>query len=237
MPRPIVAVTATTRRESPDEPSRVRLNAAYVDAVAGAGGIPVVAPVLDPASAGAVLEAAQALVVTGGEDVAPDMFGQDPRPGLGLVVRERDEWEIALVHAARARSIPVLGVCRGIQVLNVALGGTLIQDIPRECPGALAHRQGEGRGVRSHPVSCTPGSRLAQIVGNAASVNSIHHQAVARVAPGLQVTATAPDGIVEGVEWRGADWWALGVQWHPEELDGRDAALFAALVDAARGAS
>ncbi|MBA3889978.1 MAG: gamma-glutamyl-gamma-aminobutyrate hydrolase family protein [Gemmatimonadaceae bacterium] len=229
----MVAVTATTRSESSGEPPRVRLNAAYVDAVARAGGVPVVVPVLDPALAASVLAPVRALIVTGGEDVAPDLFGEEPRPGLGRVVRARDVWEIALIHAARDRALPVFGVCRGIQVLNVALGGTLLQDIPRECPGALVHHQPEGRDVRSHPVACLPGSRLARLVGEAATVNSMHHQAIARVAPGLTVTATAPDGMIEGVEWHGTDWWAVGVQWHPEELDGRDAALFSAVVEAA----
>lgn len=232
MPRPLVAVTATTRSESPAEPERLRLNAAYVDAVARAGGIPYVTPVMDPAHADAVLGPASALVITGGEDIAPELFGEAPRPGLGRVVQARDVWEIALVRRARARGIPVLGVCRGIQVLNVALGGTLIQDIQRERPDALLHQQEGGRSARTHPIACTPGSRIAALVGEAAAVNSMHHQAIAVTAPGLRVTASAPDGVIEGVEWSGSDWWAIGVQWHPEELDGRDTALFAAVVDA-----
>lgn len=233
MPRPFIAITATTRSETPSEPPRVRLNGAYVDAVVRAGGTPCVAPVMDPAHAAEVLGPAGALLLTGGEDVAPDLFGQSARPGLGRVTRDRDEWEIALVHAARARGLPVLAVCRGIQVLNVALGGTLIQDIPRECPGAMAHQQQEGRSARTHAIACTPGSRLAALLGDGASVNSMHHQAIAVAAPGLRVTATAPDGVIEAVEWTGSDWWALGVQWHPEELDGRDAGLFVAVVEAA----
>lgn len=237
MPRPLVAVTATTRREAPAEPSRVRLNAAYVDAVARARGVPCVLPVMDPAHAEAALSPAAALVVTGGEDIDPALFGQSPRAGLGRVVRARDDWEIALVLMARDRGIPVLGVCRGIQVLNVALGGTLIQDIPSECPGALAHQQEDGRSVRTHQITCTADSRIAQLMGTTAAVNSMHHQAIADVAPGLRVTATAPDGVIEAVEWAGDEWWALGVQWHPEELDGRDATLFAAVIAAASGIS
>lgn len=233
MPRPLVAVTATTRRESGEDPPRLRLNAAYVDAIVRAGGVPYVAPVMDPSHAEEALAPAGALVVTGGEDVDPALFGEAPRPGLGRVVRARDEWEIALIHRARERGIPVLGVCRGIQALNVALGGTLIQDIAGECPGALTHQQAEGRSTRTHRVACTPGSRIAGLVGDAPTVNSMHHQAIAVPAPGLRVTATAPDGVIEAVEWAGSDWWAVGVQWHPEELDGRDAALFAAVVEAA----
>lgn len=234
MTRPLVAVTATTRRESPSDPPRLRLNAAYLDAVDRAGATPYVVPVADPSHAGAVLAPAAALVVTGGEDVDPALFGESPHPGLGRVARDRDEWELALVKVARDLGIPLLGVCRGIQVLNVALGGTLIQDLPSERPGGLPHQQVEGRSVRTHTVTCLPGSRVAQLVGESATVNSMHHQAIADVAPGLRVTATAPDGVIEAVEWTGSGWWAVGVQWHPEELDGRDAALFRAVVEAGR---
>ena len=233
--RPIIAITATMRHESPSDPSRLRLNAAYVDAIARAGGIPLVSPPIEPEAAAAVVAGVHGVLVTGGEDIDPSLFGAPPHPALGRVTRARDAWELAVVREARARGIPVLGVCRGIQVLNVALGGTLIQDIPSECAGALGHDQEGPRADRSHPITCRPHSRLAELMGPAAMVNSMHHQAVAQAAPGLAVTATAPDGVVEGVEWTGEHWWAIGVQWHPEELDGADARLFRALVAAAGG--
>lgn len=232
MPRPIVAVSATTRQESDSDPARVRLNAAYIDAIRRAGGVPLVAAPLDAGDAGDVIAAADALVLTGGEDVDPALYGAPASLQLGRVTAARDQWEIALVHAARHQRVPTLGVCRGIQVLNVALGGTLIQDIGTERPGALSHEQSTGRTRRSHRVAFAAGSRTASIMGAACEVNSMHHQAILDAAPGLAVTGHAPDGIIESVEWSGPEWWALGVQWHPEELDGTDAELFAAVVAA-----
>jgi putative glutamine amidotransferase len=233
--RPLIAITATMRHERPSDPSRLRLNAAYVDAVSRAGGIPLVAPPIDPAAASAVIAGVRGVLVTGGEDLDPWLFGATPHRALGRVTRSRDAWEIALVKEARTRGVPVLGVCRGIQVLNVALGGTLIQDIPSQCTGALAHEQAGSRSDRTHPIACRAGSRLAELLGPSAMVNSMHHQAVDVPAPGLAVTATAPDGVVEGVEWTDDAWWAVGVQWHPEELDGADGRLFRGLVAAAGG--
>ena len=232
---PLIAVTATARRETPGEPSRIRLNQAYVDAIAAAGGLPVVVAPLAGELAGALLDSFGGVLLTGGEDIDPALFDAAPHPALGRVTRSRDDWELALAREARRRRMPVLGVCRGIQVLNVALGGTLIQDIPSVAAGALPHEQPGDRARRTHGVACSPGSRLAGILGSSPGVNSMHHQSVATVAPGLTVTAQAPDGIIEGVEWTADAWWAVGVQWHPEELDGADATLFAALVEAAAG--
>lgn len=227
--RPLILITATTRRESPDDPLRVRLNGAYVEAVTRAGGIAVVAPPQPLDAAEALLERAEGLLLTGGEDVDPALYGAAPHRALGRVTGDRDAWELELVRGARRRGMPTLAICRGIQVLNVALGGTLIQDIPDERPSAIRHEQEAGRAARTHPLRLVAGSRLATLFGTEADVNSMHHQAVGRVAPGLRVTALAPDGIVEGVETDDG-WWALGVQWHPEELDGADSRLFAALV-------
>lgn len=227
--RPLILITATTRRESPDDPARVRLNGAYVDAVARAGGIGIVAPPQPVSAAEALLERVDGLLLTGGEDVHPALYGAAAHRALGRVTAERDAWELELVRVARRRRIPTLAICRGIQVLNVALGGTLIQDIPEERPSDLRHEQAAGRSDRTHRIRVEPGSRLATLFGAGAEVNSMHHQAVDRVASGLQVTALAPDGIIEGVEATDG-WWAVAVQWHPEELDGADSRLFAALV-------
>lgn len=233
MRRPIIAITATSRSETPGEPERVRLNGAYVDAVLRAGGVPVVSPPAPAEIADDFIRTVDALLLTGGEDVDPALFGATPHPALGRVTRARDLWEIALARAARTRGMPTLGVCRGIQVLNVAFGGTLIQDIPAVRPGPIVHAQEEPRGDRTHLVRMEAGSALATMLGAERCVNSMHHQAVAEVAPGFSVTATAPDGLVEGLEWTAGDWWCLGVQWHPEELDGEDVRLFTALAGAA----
>lgn len=235
MPRPLIAVTATARSETGADPVRVRLNAAYVDAVTRAGGLPVIAPPTDPAAAEELIGTVDALLLTGGEDVDPSWYGAVASPRLGRVTASRDAWEIALTRAAAARCLPVLAVCRGIQVLNVALGGTLLQDIPTDRPGSLGHEQDGSRSDRTHPVHLVDGSRLAAILGPAPLVNSMHHQAVDARATALTIVGTSPDGVIEAVESPDEAWWAVGVQWHPEELDGADARIFAAFVDAARG--
>ena len=237
---PLVAVTATSRADQ-GAPARVRLNAAYVRALEAAGLVPIVVPPLAaPDAALPLLDVVAGLVLTGGEDVDPARYGASPHPALGPVARDRDETELALVAGARARGLPTLAICRGIQVLNVALGGTLVQDLPTERAGAVAHDPGGARAARVHEVAVTPGSRLAGALGaTRATVNSFHHQAVDRVAEGLVVTAHAPDGVVEGIESPDDAWWAVGVQWHPEELattpEPWDRALFAAFASRVRG--
>lgn len=236
---PFVAVTATTKII--DGLPRVRLNDAYVQAIATAGLVPLIVPPLDPALAGRVLDGVAGLVLTGGEDVDPVHFGATPHPELGPVHAERDAFELALVDAARERRTPTLAICRGIQLLNVALGGTLIQDIPSERPSDVGHDESERRAERLHDVLVDPGTRLAAALGAdrpAIRANSSHHQSIDRPADSLRVVAHAPDGIVEGVETTSDDWWVLGVQWHPEELvktaEGWDRGLFAAFAERVR---
>jgi len=203
---------------------RVRLNTAYITALELAGLVPIVIPPLSDASAArSVIAAVDGLVLTGGEDVDPALYGQQRHERLSTVNRSRDETEIALVLAAREARKPVLAICRGPQLLNVALGGTLIQDIASCVRDALPH-DAEGvhdvRDTRAHDVMIEPGSRIAAAVGETRiSVNSLHHQSILDPAPGLRITARAPDGIIEAVESEGDDWWALGVQWHPEEMN------------------
>jgi putative glutamine amidotransferase len=236
---PLVAVTAGTREW--DGLERVRLNEAYVQAIAAAGLVPVVVPPLDPALAPAVLDGVAGLVLSGGEDVDPARYGAAPHSALGAVHAARDAWELALVGEARRRGTPTLAICRGIQVLNVALGGTLVQDIPSERPTDLPHDAAARRTERVHAVKLDGDSRLAAALGVAGETrivaNSSHHQSVDRVADGLRVVATAPDGIIEGVESTD-DWWMLAVQWHPEELtrtpEEWDRSLFEAFARAVR---
>jgi putative glutamine amidotransferase len=180
-------------------------------------------------------------VLSGGEDVDPAHYGAALHPEAGQPRRERDDFELALVDVARARGLPTLAICRGIQLLNVALGGTLVQDIPSERDTAIVHATKGDRASRVHEVRLDARSRLAAALGateETISVNSFHHQALDRVAPGLHPSAHAPDGIIEGVERRD-DWWVLGVQWHPEELVGTsepwDRGLFAAFAAAVGG--
>jgi putative glutamine amidotransferase len=176
------------------------------------------------------------VLLTGGEDVDPALYGQDRIEKCGEPNKARDETEIAMSLAARELGKPLLAICRGPQVLNVAFGGTLIQDIPSQVPGALKHNADEERASRVHDVSIEPGSLTAKAIGaTEVSVNSLHHQSIRDVAPGFVVSATAPDGIVEAIEWDGDDWWALAVQWHPEEMNDSpepwDRGLFRAFAD------
>jgi putative glutamine amidotransferase len=237
---PAVAVTATTEviREVP----RTRANVSYTEAARLAGLRPYILPVLPAEDADAMLDGMAGLILTGGEDVDPAHYGSAPHPALGDVHAERDAFEIALVRAARTRRLPTLAICRGVQVANVALGGTLVQDLPSEWPAALAHDGQWARSARVHDLRVVPGSRLARAIGATdATTNSMHHQAIGRVAEGLVAVAHAPDGVVEGVEWAGDDWWMAGVQWHPEELTATaeewDRALFAAFAAAVRAAA
>jgi putative glutamine amidotransferase len=238
MTQPLVALTATTKDIGGI--MRVRLNEDYVDAVRDAGLVPLILPPRDPGELDAVIDLVHGVVLTGGEDVDPAEYKAEASSKTYAPHRQRDKFELALVQLAHERRLPMLAICRGIQLVNVALGGTLVQDIPSECPSTINHELSDKRDARVHPVAVDRGSKLAAAVGATnITVNSSHHQAVARVAPGLRVTARAPDGIIEGAEWEGDDWWMLAVQWHPEELvrDDKpwDRELFKAFAEQVRG--
>lgn len=215
-----VAVTASIRHEG--DTRRVRLTAAYVTALESAGLVPLVIPPLSgDNAAAAVLDSVAGLVLTGGGDVDPARYGETPHQKIRSIDTARDATEAALIGEARARGTPVLAICRGIQMLNVALGGTLIQDIPSQCGTEISHDEEAARSARTHDITIDPGSRIARAMGiDRASVNSFHHQSVNRLAAGLRVTARSPDGVVEGIETIDDEWWVMGVQWHPEEMTG-----------------
>lgn len=230
-----VAVTATS--ESIRGVLRTRANVAYTEAARAASLRAYILPILDPDDADDALEGMSGLLLTGGEDVDPRHYQAAAHAALGELHDARDAFELALVRAARARRLPTFAICRGVQVLNVALGGSLVQDLPSEWPNALAHDGSWARDARVHEANIVAGSRLALAAVDARiTVNSMHHQAIDRVAEGLRVVARAPDGVIEAVESRDGDWWMLGVQWHPEELttsvDRWDRALFAAFATA-----
>ncbi|GAB4400505.1 MAG: gamma-glutamyl-gamma-aminobutyrate hydrolase family protein [Anaerolineales bacterium] len=214
---------------------------AYLSAVIAAGGVPVLLPLgLDEPRLLRALDRTDGLLLAGGEDIAPARFGEEPHPNLGTVDADRDAAEVALARRALEAGLPLLAICRGIQVLNVAAGGTLYQDIPSQVPGALKHNcfyPEYPRDHIAHTVAVAPDSRLATILGRdvAVPVNSLHHQAVKAVGAGLRVVAQAPDGIAEAMEGTGGAW-VLAVQWHPEELAPSRpdmATLFRAFVEAA----
>lgn len=197
----------------------------------------------DEAQTDALVRRVDGIVLTGGEDVDPVHYGAKPHPRLGATSAERDRWELALVRSAARAGTPLLAICRGIQVLNVALGGTLIQDLPSSQAGEINHDPDAPRSDRSHDVEVDAESRVARALGvTQLRVNSAHHQAIERVADSLRVVATAPDGTVEAVE-SAADsgWWCVGVQWHPEDLidsaEGWERSLLGSFARAARAPS
>ena len=218
VPACTVAVTASIRQEG--DTSRVRLTAAYVTALENAGLVPLIVPPLSSdRAAAAVLDSVSGLVLTGGEDVDPARYGEERHEKLHSVNAARDATESILVEEAKARGMPVLAICRGIQILNVALGGTLVQDIASQCETTIDHDEDGPRDSRSHAITVEPGSLIAKAIGTEhLTVNSFHHQSVKRVADGMRVTARSPDGIIEGLESTDEDWWVMAVQWHPEEM-------------------
>jgi putative glutamine amidotransferase len=223
----VVAVSATRRTDGGRE--RVALNLAYVRALTRAGVVPLlVPPVLDPDAACAALDRVDGLVLTGGEDVDPSRYRAVPHPRLGETDPARDAVELALIAGAERRRLPILAICRGIQILNVALGGTLYQDLASERGGPIDHTDTAAR----HRLRVEPHTLLHHTLGTAgASVNSRHHQAIRELAPTLRATAWADDGVIEGVE-RGdrAAPWTVAVQWHPE--DDTEDALFRGFAEA-----
>ncbi len=198
--------------------------ASYVRSVVAAGGVPLlVPPVLDGFSE--VLDALDGIVFSGGSDLDPELYGQEAHTETVGVVRERDDFELALMRAALERDLPILAICRGSQVLNVALGGTLEQHVPDRVGGDL-HKEVAGV-FAEHGVDVAAGSRLASIVGEHTEVKSHHHQSYTGIGKGLTVSARAADGTPEALEDQSRRF-TLGVLWHPEE--GEDLALFEALV-------
>jgi putative glutamine amidotransferase len=207
------------------------LPAIYIDGVTLAGGIPMLLPPqpVDAEIAGRVLDGLDGLVLTGGRDVDPATYGQQPHPAVDAPARDRDAWEFALLHEALRRGLPVLGICRGAQVLNVALGGTLHQHLP-DVVGHRGHQAGNAV-FNTSTIQTVPGTKLAALLGESTEAQCYHHQAIAELGQGLLAAAWDADGVIEGVEMPSAPF-VLAVQWHPEErLD--DLRLFAAVVQAA----
>lgn len=233
---PIVALSARNMHDLPGIKENIPAAAIthdYLMRVVNAGGIPLVVPPLGELPV-ELLDRVDGLVLSGGEDIAPERYGKPPSPHLGTVDLLRDALELALVTEAVARRMPILAICRGAQVLNVALGGTLIQDLPSEYPSDVRHRQEAACTQGTHVVRLAPDSLLSGLWGSTElSVNSFHHQAALDVAPGLRAVAWAPDGVIEALEGAGA--FMVGVQWHPECQESEfSPRLFGAFVEACR---
>jgi putative glutamine amidotransferase len=214
------------------------LGRGYVDAVLAAGGLPILLP-HDRAVAGAYLALLDGLVVTGGAfDVPPELYGEARRDVCGVLKPERTAFEKDLLEAALAARLPVLGICGGMQLLDVVRGGTLHQDLVADA-GVRGHEQPPPKDVPSHEVAVVAGTQLAELVGaGTLLVNSTHHQAVRDAGAGVLVSARAPDGVIEAIELPDLPF-AVGVQWHPEAVarhEPRHAGIYRGLVDAARSA-
>jgi putative glutamine amidotransferase len=216
-----------------------RRMADYVESVRRAGGEPVEVTLAAEAPEH-ILARVDGLMLTGGGDVDPTLYGETRHATFDAAEAGRDGFEVALSRAAVKHGIPFLAICRGMQVLNVALGGTLIQDIPSQVPGALPHSVPEPRFAIAHEVWVTKGSKLSALLadhmedGETCHVNSRHHQSVRQAAPGFDVTATSPDGVIEAMEMPSAPF-CIAVQWHPENFwrTGEFRSLFEGLVQAA----
>jgi putative glutamine amidotransferase len=242
--QPLIAVTTTTEPVGSRGLPGVVLNVQYLQAVRAVGGVPVLITPAHPDDAmERLLRLCQGLLLTGGEDVDPSRYGQEAIPECGVPNAERDRMELAAVRVAMDRGMPVLAICRGLQVLNVALGGTLYQDLPSQLGGDLLHEQTAPVDRRWHHATVTRDSGLERIFGaRELFINSFHHQGIDRLGEGLLGTVRAEDGLIEGIEGAEGSGWLYGVQWHPERgeadlaHDARDPdrRLFWAFVEAAR---
>jgi len=242
MPKPLIGIAPdfnpATNGQKGEGEATIFLRNRYVAAVEAAGGIPIILPIVSNAAlCMALLNSLDGLLLTGsGPDIDPGRYGEEKRFDFTVMSRERMESECALVVEARKRDLPVLGICGGMQLMNVALGGTLVQDIKEQIGRSLRHRMTGPATQVCHAVRVEPGTRLNAILGRRVlQVNSSHHQAVRTVPRTLKVSASAPDGVIEALEDPTRRFF-IGVQWHPEYLYPRypgHRALFKALVSAA----
>src|SRR4051812_29571296 len=226
--RPLVGVTTSeVRRAERTQPlpegeppqHEMALGMPYVRALSRAGAIPVVLPPVPAADVPALLAPLAGVCLSGGPDLDPSAYGASPSPDLGPTEPALDVFELEVARVADAAGLPILGICRGCQALNVARGGTLYQHLPAVTDGSVDHRQTAPGWAETHAVRADPASRLAAVLGGVElQANSFHHQAVERLGDGLRAVAWAPDGTVEGIEVAG-DRLVLGVQWHAETLD------------------
>ncbi len=234
MKKPLIGLTPQYDYER----NRIWIGPNYMDAVRAAGGIPIVLPLqIDTEELAVVADSCDGFLFTGGPDINPFRFHEETMPGCGVVIPERDKMEEDLFHIAMESNKPILGICRGIQIFNVFLGGTLYQDIPLQLgtDSLIAHSQVSGNAVLSHSIAIEKDSLLFSILAKETiQVNSFHHQAIKDLAPSLEVAGTSPDSLIEAVYLRDRRF-VLGVQWHPEHLfrtDEDSYKIFAAFVHA-----
>ena len=240
---PVIGISCRFAVDEAWCPPLVGIRQGYVNAVVDAGGIPLlIPPQLDERRLRQAYESLDGVLLPGGVDVAPELYGEQPHPQLGAVEPLRDRAELLLARWSVQDHKPLLAICRGLQVLNVALGGSLYQDLPSQLPDALDHQSGDrcqSWTVLDHEMLLEPDSRLAELLGtDRLAVNSLHHQGIKQLGRGLTITGRAPDGVIEAIEMRDGGW-VVAVQCHPEELwygaDERWRNVFGAFVEAAGG--
>ncbi|NTV62647.1 MAG: gamma-glutamyl-gamma-aminobutyrate hydrolase family protein [Oscillochloris sp.] len=239
MKRPLIGISCMNSQDSQGG-NLMAVRPAYVRALEAAGGVPLLIHLSDDLTMVRQLyDLCDGILLPGGDDVDPAYYNEEPHPALGDVDRQRDAVEIALARWSREDGTPLMGICRGIQVINVAFGGSLYQDIPCQLPTAADHRANvklQRYDLGTHPIALEPDSWLAeQLAGDVVQGNTMHHQALKDVAPGLRVVGQSPDGVIEAVEGRGTQL-VVAVQCHPEHLwasaEPRWSRLFAGFVAA-----
>ncbi|MFP4456694.1 MAG: gamma-glutamyl-gamma-aminobutyrate hydrolase family protein [Clostridia bacterium] len=212
--RPIIGVTSFHDWKE----ERIRQNETYIKAVEKSGGVPILLPVTDSEEAiDRFLDVIDGLVISGGPDIGANFFNEEPHKDVGAIAPLMDRFELSITRKAIEKQIPIFGICRGLQLLNVAMGGTLYQDIYSQYDTKIQHRQMAPRSFTAHSIEIEEDSLLYKLFGKSLRVNTFHHQALKDVANGLKVVAYAPDGIIEAVEGVG-EGFIVGVQWHPEGM-------------------
>ncbi|MER1956436.1 MAG: gamma-glutamyl-gamma-aminobutyrate hydrolase family protein [Solibacillus sp.] len=200
-----------------DIDKKLDINNAYLDSIEIAGGIPICLPNATEENVDALLDRVDGIVLIGGEDIDPELFGEEPHPNIGRVVRKRDDSDLLLMKRAFERDLPILGVCRGMQIMNVFFGGTILQDIPSQVEGAIGHKQASKRGALAHSVEVLTPKMKVIFEDEVFRVNTFHHQSVGELGEGLILSAVAKDGVIEAMEHEDHPY-CISVQWHPEEL-------------------
>ena len=220
---------------SEDSIEKAFVNRTYVDSVVRAGGVPFVMPICkDENIIKKMIENVDGVIMTGGVDIHPFRFNEEPNPKIGEISKERDDFDFLIMKHAFEKNKPIFGICRGIQLINVFFGGTLIQDINSQKNTKILHSQTAPRDVATHKIKIKKDSVIFDIFGKSAEVNSFHHQAIGKLSKDFKITSAANDGIIESIEFKKKDRFILGVQWHPEcmtEKDEKMQNIFSMFVD------
>ena len=241
MGRPVIGIVGNLLLDRGDVYpgyERAYVNNDYVQSVLKAGGIPFIMPiVLDDETVKLQVESVDGILVTGGSDVNPLLYGEEPQQKLGPILTERDEYDLKVINYANEMTKPILGICRGLQIMNVAFGGTLYQDLKETDWSYIKHSQEAKPEVAAHTVNISKGTKLIKMLGDKIVTNSFHHQAVKELAPEFVISAYAKDGVIEAIEREGEEF-IVAVQWHPEMMaakgDSAMLSLFKRLVEEAK---